>query len=438
MKKCTGLALGAAVLACTAGMSVAQVRVGAAGVGARGTVGHEINVVSHLLGDQNGDGGTAAASTYLWDNGADDRVAGILSTVNSHVDAQAADDCWLKEGMFYDLQYVTVRMAVTSGFNVDPIDNPVYLYVYTDCDGRPDDSIAPLQYEMYDWNVIDPAPGGDFAGTQIWEISFYLDRFVQGEELRWLSPVYKGEGLGFWLTANNGKVQGRQGQYKAPAFGFPTWDDADNELCCGICTDFYMKVDGKCCWRVLAQSNFDLDGLTNPIYAQNHPWTRTLDDFQLADPCKEVSEWGICRIEAYFATNCDQETIRGEIFNNQCDMPTDLLAAPHTLTPTYIEDTGLTVAGLPVYKVTFWCPDDTLTDGCNYWFSIYSEQGAFVGKRSVWLYQQRQPCNIRLNEGKFFYPAIGIDPAQPVSTLPLGPGVPRGFAYSVWVCKPHI
>ncbi|MEZ6317639.1 MAG: hypothetical protein R3B49_02630 [Phycisphaerales bacterium] len=439
MKKCTGLALGAAVLACAAGMSVAQVRVGSAGAGTAkaGGVQKEINVVSYLVGDRSGDGGTSAASTYLWDNGDDDRVAAILSTVNSHVDAQAADDCWLKEGMFYDVQYATVRMAITNGFSPDPVANPVNLYVYEDCDGRPDDSVAPLVYDMYSASMIDPNPGGDFAGTSVWEITFYIDRFVQGEDLRWLSPVYRGEGLAFWLTANNGKVQGRQGQYKAPAFGFPTWDDADNELCCGICTDFYLKIDGKCCWRVLAQSNFDLDGLTNPIYAQNHPWTRTLDDFQLADPCKEVEEWGICRIEAYFATNCDLTTIYGEIFNNECDMPVDLTQAPHRLTPTDIEDLGLTVAGLPVYKVTFWCPPDTLDDGCNYWFSIFSEQGAFLGKRSIWLYQQREACNIRLNEGKFFYPAIGIDPATPVSALPLGPGVPRGFAYSVWVCKPH-
>ncbi|MEZ6317641.1 MAG: hypothetical protein R3B49_02640 [Phycisphaerales bacterium] len=231
-------------------------------------------------------------------------------------------------------------------------------------------------------------------------------------------------------------MQGARAQLRSADFGLPDWSDAADELCCGICTDYYMKVDGKCCWRVLDQSKYDLDGLTNPVYAQNHPWTRTLDDFQLADPCKELDVFGICRIVAYFATNCDVETIRGEIFSNVCDMPENANWPEATLTPDRVEPTGETVSGLPVYEVTFLCPPDMLDAGCNYWFSIYSEQGAFLGKRSVWLYRTRDLCNIRINPGKFYYPAIGIDPATPVSQLPLGPGVDREFAYSVWVCKP--
>ncbi|MEZ6317642.1 MAG: hypothetical protein R3B49_02645 [Phycisphaerales bacterium] len=423
------IAMTAAVLACAAAGSLAQVR--AAGA-EKGT----INVKKYLLGDGNTNGGasgtTSNNSNALWDNGPDDRVIGILSTRNAHADSEAADDCWLKEGMWYDVEYVVVRMAVTQGYEPETT-----LYAYADCDGRPDDSVAPAVYSQDEWYVVDPNPTGEFAGTQIWEIAYYIDEFVHDEQLRWLSPVHTGGGLAFWVSANSGKVQGRQAQLRSADFGLPDWTDADKELCCGICTDYYMQVIGKCCWRVLEQSDYDLDGLTNPIYAQNHPWTRTLDDFQLAEPCGDPqTEFGICRIDAYFATNCDLTTVYGEFYNNECDMPADLTIGLLRIAPERFEPTGETVAGLPVYKVTFICPPGTLYAGQNYWFSIFSEQGAFVGKRSVWLFRHRDDCNFRINPGKFFYPAIGIDPALPISALPLGPGVDREFAYSVWVCRP--
>ena len=443
MKKCTGLAAlsAAAVLALGAGSVCAQRSVGVSGANKAGSAGAtKTKAQIKVVGDGvDGDGGGSVVESALWYNGADDRQVGYLSTVNAHVQSEVADDCWLKEGMWYDCFTAKVRMAVTDGFLPN-----TQLYIYADCDGKPDSGLAPMVIpqgiEANAPVLIDANPGGDLDGTDIWEITYVLNQFKPGEDLRWFSPVHTGSGFAYWLSAGNGTVQGKQAQVRAPAFGLPEWSDADNEICCGYCTDMYLIIDGKCCWRVLAQSNFDLDGLTSPVLAQNAPWVRSFDDFQLADPCKEVDAYGICRIEAFFATNCDLDTIYGEIFNNLCDMPVDPDNAPYRLTPTNIVPLGMTVLSgttpLPVYRVEFICPPDVLPNAQNYWFSIFSEQGFVAGKRSVWLYQQRELCNIRLNEAKYRNTVIGFDMPTPVSDPDLE-GAPRGFAFSVWVCKPE-
>ncbi|GJM17966.1 MAG: hypothetical protein DHS20C14_01790 [Phycisphaeraceae bacterium] len=448
MKMCTGSAAftaAAALALCVGGADAQRFTSSGAINGGKATKVTEAPEIM-LVGDGivDGDGGNSNASHALWYNGDEDRRVAFMSTVNAHVSSQVADDCWLKEGMFYDCQYVYVRMAITNGFLPN-----TQLYMYRDCDGKPDSSVAPVVVEQFDYTLIDAAPGGDLDGTAVWEICYYVDQFYQGEQIRWLSPVHDdvdrdGDlsvegGFGFWVSANNGVIQGRQTHVNAAGFGLPEWTAAEQEICCGICTDMYLRVEGKCCWRVLAQSNFDLDGLTDPVLAQNAPWNRSFDDFQLADPCKQVDNWGICRIEAYFATNCDVTTVYGEIFNNECDMPVDPDAAPYRLTPSFYEDLGMTInsgtTALPVYKFVFWCPDDLLPTGQNYWFSIFSEQGFVAGKRSVWLFQQRAACNIRLNEAKYRNAPIGYDMPTGVSDAGLH-GAPRGHAFSVWVCDP--
>lgn len=453
MKKCTGTAAlsVAAALALTVGAAEARPMAGGKVVSAGGlSVGNDIDIM--LVGDGiEGTGGSSTTEVYLWDNGDEDGAVAFMSTVNQHVSSQVADDCWLKEGMFYDCQYVTVRMAITDGFLPN-----TQLYIYADCDGKPDAAIEPMVIPQDTYTFVRAGTGG-LEGTNVYEISYYLDQFKQGEDLRWFSPVHDdvfrgegtdddtdgfvdgGTGFGFWVSANNGVIQGRQTHVNAAGFGLPAWTPAEDEICCGICTDMYLKIDGKCCWRVLAQSNFDLDGLTDPTLAQNAPWNRSYDDFQLADPCKNVEEWGICRIEAYFATNCDLTTVRGEIFDNLCDTPSDPIGARAYLEPTYYEDLGMTInsgsIALPVYKFVFWCPEDLLPTAQNYWFSIFSEQGFVAGKRSVWLFQQREDCNIRLNEALYYNPPIGFTEPTPVSDMDLA-GAPRGHAFSVWVCEP--
>ncbi len=365
----------------------------------------------------------------LWDNGLDDRAVAYLSTSNAHGDTRVADDCWLKEGMFYQIDSVKVRMALTDGVEPD-----TKLDSYKDCDGRPEHNIVLNTYLQTGAVIVDPAPTGDLEGMVVWEITYAIDAFVQGEDLAWLSPVHYGDGRAFWLSAGNGVIQGSQAQYRETLAG--QWHDVSTTLCCGVCTDMYLIVDGECCWRVLDQDTYALAGLDNPAYAQNAPWARTLDDFQLSDSCGDSADWELCRIEAYFATNCDISTIYGEVYRNDCDAPSGITTPLHRLMPISVEPTGDVVSSLPVYKVTFRPDNATLASGQNYWFSVFSEQGFAAGKRSVWLFNGPANCDIRINEAMYSNPVIGIDPPQGISELSFGPAAQRDMAFSVWVRRP--
>lgn len=368
-------------------------------------------------------------SPLLWDNGPDDGVTALLSTINAHNDSVVADDCWLKEGMWYDCTAAVVRMGITSGF--EPVTT---LSIFADCDGRPDDAAPVMVVPQESFLLL-----GSSDGLDVYEIRYVLDAFKPGEDLRWFSPVHTGEGEGFWLSAGNGTVQGRQAQFKSAAAGFPGWSDAQLAPCCPVCTDMYLRVEGTCCWRVLDQSAYALDGLTDPALAQNAPWARSFDDFQLADPCMKTDVWEICRIEAYFATNCDLETIFAEIHHNACDLPVGVDAPVARLEPTLIEDLGVTIDSgstpLPVYRVVFRMPPGLLPGGRNWWLSVFSEQGFAAGKRFVWLFEQRAACDIRLNEAHYQNPPLGLVGPKPVSDPALH-GAPRGHAFSVWVGMP--
>lgn len=379
----------------------------------------------------------------LWFNGEQDGNVAFLSTVNPHVSSIVADDCWLKEGMFYKSDYVYVRMAVTEGYLPN-----TRLWIMPDCDGKPDHS-DPLFVDQFDYVVHDPAPTGDLEGFVIYEICYYVDSFGAGEDLSWIAPVHDQVdrdmdpatvegGYAFWLSAGKGAIQGREAHVNAPVFGLPAWSPASSELCCGICTDMYLRVEGECCWRVLDQANADFGaagGLYDNVLSQNAPWVRSFDDFQLADPCGEIDAWSVCRIEATVATNCDIETIFAEIYNNDCDDPSlHGVGLLHSLAPTQVIDLSTTVDGLPVYRFVFECPEDvTLADGQNYWLSVFSEQGFAAGKRHVWLFEERDACNLRLNEARYWNPAIGFEPPTPVSDMDLA-GEARGHSFSVWVC----
>lgn len=405
--------------------------------------GTPINLFFDLIGGDTDTGSSVAVDNVrllssfpgtelVWDNGPADGISGVISTVNNHMDTRAADDCWLKEGLFYDIESIRVRMAVTTGFEPD-----TELAIYADCDGRPDDSNVLAVLPQTSFEDLGAA-SGPLEGRTIWEITYAYETFKTGEEIVWLSPVQLGDGIGFWVTANAGKVQGRQSQARSAGLGFPSWTDVQDDVCCGICTDLFMQVDGRCCWRIIDQSNYALDGLTAPILSQNAPWVRTLDDMQVAEPCKQLGEVSICRVEAYFATNCDLSTVRLDIYENNCDAPADPLdAALATFEWTSLEDTGEFIDGLPLYKFIFRCPPGQIPTGQNYWLSIYSEQGFAAGKRSVWAWNEPDACGRRLNEAMYRNPAIGFDPATPQSDAFLA-GTPREQAFSVWVCEPKV
>ncbi|MEM8836291.1 MAG: hypothetical protein AAGD00_10780 [Planctomycetota bacterium] len=438
------------------------------------------SLVSNVEAPQAQSSASSAATGVIWSNGALDTgmdSAALRSNVNDFVQARTADDVWFRECLWYKGSLARVIMIVSNG--TDP---NVCLDVYTNCAGRPGDGGVIASFPSS--NVINNGASVEFPGYTQYTIEFDLsqakgpnfdaphheegsgetedfDFFFSGEDRLWFSPVHNGNGQAFWLSSNNRTIQGNQGQFKSGQFQFSQWGDAADEICCGVCTDFYFELEGKICSRVLSQSNFELAGISDPLLSQVEFDARSADDFQLQDPLGDNSEYDICRIEAYFATNCDLSTVFGAIYDNNCDVPLASMDDPAdmddsdgidqlpvdpvaTFDWTFFEDLGITFDGLPVYRFVFEHPPVTLASGQNWWFSIDSNQGAFAGKRGIWLFQEATQCtvdmgsgpenDINLNEAHFRNQPLGLLDFTSVTDMSLA-GEARDQAFSVWVCE---
>lgn len=417
---------------------------------------------------------SAAATGVIWSNGPLDTgvdSAALRSNVNEFVQARTADDIWFRECLWYEGSLARVIMLVSNGTEPN-----VCLDVYSNCAGRPGDGGVIASFPSS--NVVDNGASVEFPGYTQYTIEFDLsqakgpnfeddgetvdfDFFFSGEDRLWVSPVHNGLGQAFWLSSNARTIQGNQGQFKSGQFQFSQWADAANEICCGVCTDFFFELEGKICSRVLSQSNFELAGITDPLLSQVEFDARSADDFQLQDPLNDNSAYDICRIEAFYATNCDLSTVFGAIYDNDCDIPLASMDDPAdmddsdgidqlpvepvaTFDWTSFEDLGITFDGLPVYRFVFEHPNVTLAAGQNWWFSIDSNQGAFAGKRGIWLFQEVTQCtvdmaggpenDINLNEAHFRNQPLGLLQFTSVTDMALA-GAARDQAYSVWVCE---
>ncbi len=363
-----------------------------------------------------------------WLNGNADNLGGLLSQTLNGFSARVADDFVLEAGHYHLVTSICVCMAISSNVTTPN----VCLEVYSDCNGSPG-SLLTTYCDDESTDVVYTNQGSiaAFPGFNLWEICFIIDRFDRGDDdgcsRFWLSPFGNGLGSYYWLTSNNGVVQGHQGRFRNTV-GVPNWTDVDQANNFRRCTDFCFRICGKVCYIIKDQSNYDLNGLSSIKFPNVIPaGARSADNFQISS--RHVS-LEVCRVEAWLATNCDPEKAFGEIYGNNCDLPSTLL---YTLSDPEITETGDTFAGLPVYCFRFDCPQIILAGGLNYWFSIVAVGGGSLGENAVFLYRALEPgcMDIHISEGVYKNEFAGFSSFTPVSHEDLA-GVPRDFAFRVY------
>lgn len=394
----------------------------------------------------------------VWDNGpcdwnmAPDAAAGVQSQVwpgvPSPFDARVADDFFIRDCEWWSIEKVTVVMAISDNITaVEDLD--VQLQIWSDCDGCPDQILYtfPIMTTVDDTGAVTihatllGAGTGDFADTNFWEICFDPEinpdvfgntcpLFLTGDTRYWVSPIGGSNGVYYWTTANDYKIQGSQGKFKSPHLGFPEWIDVDDIPSGKVdCQDFCFTIDAKVCCLLRDQGIYDLAGLSSLDFPSTSLFSsRSADQFQVPPGTDQV----LCRVEAYVATNCfDDHNYFFEVWDNLCDCPVEGTARRVDMDKAYL--TGETFNGLDVYCFAWSCPDVTLQAGCNYWFSMVGQGTGVAGERSLFLFKaQETPCDIYIREGKYKNKFFGYDDFTPVSEIVGGPGEPREFAFRIW------
>ncbi len=404
----------------------------------------------------------------VWDNGpcdwdnAPDSAAGVQSQVwpgtPSPFEARVADDFFIRDCEWWSIEKITVIMAISDNIT-DVEDLDVALDIWSDCDGCPDQILYTFPIQV-DCVVTEGGDGdmdgdevceiqarmlgagtGDFEDTNFWEICFdpevspdYFGNtcplFLTGDTRYWVSPRGGSNGVYYWVTANDYKVQGSQGKFYSPHLGFISWTDVDDIPSGKVdCQDFCFTIDAKVCCLLRDQGDYDLAGMSSLDFPSTSLFSsRSVDQFQVPPGEDQY----LCRVEAYIATNCfDDHEWFMEIWDNLCDCPVDGTARRVDMDKVYL--TGDTFDGLDVYCFVWSCPDVLLNAGCNYWFAAAGEGQGVAGERAVFLFKtQETPCDIYIREGKYKNKFFGYDDFTPVSEIDGGPGEPREFAFRIW------
>jgi len=448
MTKQSGLCISAAALMATAGVSLADPTAPAV------LNWDSVNMVSSARGAETLGEGVVC----VWDNGPcdvddmgsiNDVAAGLQSQVWPVPDlpplfeAYSADDFFIKDGDWWSIDKITVVMAVST--NVAQEDLDVSLLMWSDCDGCPD--MQQYSFPAIEATFIGLGTGEVFGDTNFYEFCFDpeinpdllsdLDAeppvlntcplFLTGDTRYWISPIGGSNGVYYWVTANNEKIQGSQGKFRSPQLGYPSWTDNDDIDSDKInCQDMCFKIYAKECCLLRDQGNYDLAGLSSLDFPSSSLFSsRSVDQFQIAPGVDQ----SVCRLEAYLATNCLLDHTFAEIWNNLCDMPDGI---PTRLEVDKIYDTGDVFDGMPVYCFVWSCPDVTLRAGDNYWFSIVAQGQGVAGERGIFLFKaQELPCDIYIREGKYKNKFFGYEDFTPVSDPGLE-GTPREFAFRMW------
>ncbi len=442
MLKKSGMCISAAALLATAGVSLAEPTAPAV------LKWDSVNMVntSAARGTETlGDG-----VELVWDNGEcdvndagsiNDAAAGLQSQVWPGAEGEpaifesySADDFFIKNGEWWSFEKISVVMAVSTNVTMENLD--VSLLMWSDCDGCPD--VQEYSFPMSEATFIGAGSGEIFGDTNFYEICFdpevspdYYGNtcplFLTGDTRYWISPIGGSNGVYYWVTANNEKIQGSQGKFRSPQLGYPNWIDNDDIDSPKIdCQDMCFKVYARRCCLLRDQGEYDLAGLSSLDFPSSSLFSsRSVDQFQVPPGADQT----ICRLEAYLATNCLLENTFAEIWNNDCDMPS---GTPQRLDVDKVYDTGDVFDGMPVYCFVWSNPDVTLREGDNYWLSIVAQGQGVAGERGIFLFKaQDLPCDIYIREGKYKNKFFGYDDFTPVSDPGLA-GVPREFAFRMW------
>ena len=253
------------------------------------------------------------AGNVWWDNGAPDGLGALQSQTLGTFNSRVADDYVLSSGRWHMVTGFKVCMFVS----LDVATPTAALEIYTDCNGKPGTIVKTLTDPTYE--LI--ATNSPFQGFGLYEFTFRTGQFdladANGASRIWLAPYGTGTGTYFWASAGNGHVQGVQGQFLAPAFGYPVWTDVAKIVCCFTsCSDFCFKVIGDVCYTIRDQGDYDLAGLPSIQYPNiDLDGARAADNFQIAAAEGIVA---VCRAEGYLATNCDPKRVFAEIYADQC------------------------------------------------------------------------------------------------------------------------
>jgi hypothetical protein len=367
-------------------------------------------------------------TSLFWDNGPLDNVTAHLSQRTPIGSFFAADDFFIKHDFWACIDTLTVCFAVS-----DTIDGvmtkPTFgLTVYNDCSGRPDT----VAYEESDPAKIHATLVGPsaFAGFNLWTVTIEIHQFVDGYQRPWISVFGVGDlqdAQYYWLSANNGLIQGAQAQLKN---GAEPWMDVQTCDCPGICTDLYFQIAGHQCCLAKNNTPFDPNGGAKSLQLKGATidTARAVDNFQIGP----YEPQALCAVEAWVATNCPLEKFYLEIYENVCNMPgSKLFTIDEVDQPTWEQEAGLSYQGVPIYRL-FWKLDGpVLQPGQDYWLSVVGRGTGSILDKAYWMFLEPGACNINITEGKVKDPYVpGMEDFTFVSACLVGP--PRDFAFRLW------
>jgi hypothetical protein len=368
------------------------------------------------------------AVVLCWNNGPLDNVTAHQAQQTEIGFFQAADDFMVKAGFYKWVDSVTVCFYISANIDGIMFKPNMGLNIYDDCSGRPANLVAAITDPTKITSVlVGPSP---YAGFNTWNVTFEVKQFFTGYGRWYVSPYGIAniqDGAYFWASANFGQIQGVQGQLKN---GAEPWMDVQTCDCPGICTDFCFTIYGHLC--CLAKNNvpFDPTGGAKSLQLKGATidTARAVDNFQIG-PYNRVE---VCRLEAWFATNCPLDKIFFEIYGNNCNMPSTKILTYDVEDYPLWEDTGLTYNGVKIWHLT-WPDIDgvTLDPGRDYWLSVVARGTGSILDKAYWMYLTQGACNINITEGKVKDPYIaGLEDFTFVSVATGGP--PRDFAFKLF------
>lgn len=370
----------------------------------------------------------SACSVLCWNNGPIDNVTAHQAQLTEIGFFQAADDFIVKAGFYKYVDTVTVCFLISSNIDGNMFKPNMALNIYDDCSGRP----ANVVFSVTDPDKIAAQLVGPsfVAGYNLWNITFEVKQFLAGYGRWYIAPYGIADiqdGAYFWASANFGQIQGVQGQLKN---GAEPWMDVQDCDCPGICTDFCFTINGHLC--CLAKNNVPHDtlggGKSLQLKGATIDTARAVDNFQIG-PYNRVE---VCRVEAWFATNCPLDKIFFEIYANDCNMPAGKLLTYDVEDFPIATDTGADFMGVNIYHLVW--PEVcgvTLEPGRDYWLSIVARGTGSILDKGFWMYLAPGQCNINITEGKVKDPFVaGLEDFTFVSEATMGP--PRDFAFRLF------
>ncbi len=376
----------------------------------------------------------------VWDNGPRDDVTGHIAQRTDIGDFLVADDFYVKYGDVAVVDSITFCFAVSDYYDGVMFKPEFGLDLFIDCQGRPDNLFGPI-LSLTDPELITLTPLGPsvFPGHNLWEVTFDLKPLCAGfaGPLRyWLSPYGIGDvqnGFYYWLSANNGTINGTQAQIKN---GAKPWQDVDECDCPGICTDLCFRIEGRiCCLQHLSFLPFDtLSGASSlQLFGAQVDTARAADNFQIQPGPPRA----LCALEAFVATNCPPEKFFIEIYENLCDCPGAKLFTIDVDPCSILNLTQLLsfpqVDGCDVYSL-LWTDlgGVVLPPGKTYWISVVGRGTGSILDKAKWLYSDTFFCDgIQITEGKIKDPFVeGLEDFTFVSEATTG--LPRDFVFSLY------